>query len=92
MVPGISFGMKTVEIDPKGRIVIPKDIREQSGISTPGELLVTVEGEGKIALQSIEVNLRKAQRIGQKKLRSWTEDRHEEDRLASKLARQENPK
>jgi len=92
MVPSISFGMKTVEIDPKGRIVIPKDIREQSGISTPGELLVTVEGEGKIALQSIEVNLRKAQRIGQKKLRSWTEDRHEEDRLASKLARQENPK
>jgi AbrB family looped-hinge helix DNA binding protein len=84
--------MKIVEIDPKGRIVIPKDIREQSGISTPGELLVTVEGEGKIALQSIEVNLRKAQRIGQKKLRSWTEDRHEEDRLASKLARQENPK
>ncbi len=83
--------MPTVEIDPKGRIVIPKEVREESGISTPGELLVTVEGEGRIALQSVETNLRNAQRIGQRKLASWTEERHEEDKLAQELARRENP-
>jgi AbrB family looped-hinge helix DNA binding protein len=83
--------MKTVEIDAKGRLVIPKEVREQSGISTPGELLVTVEGVGKIGLQSAEANLRKAQQIGRKKLNSWRERAHEEDKLAQRLAREENP-
>lgn len=82
--------MKTVEIDAKGRLVIPKEVREQSRISVPGELLVTVEEIGKISLQSAEAKLRKAQRIGGKKLSSWREQRHEEDRLAQKLAREGN--
>jgi AbrB family looped-hinge helix DNA binding protein len=90
MGQNVCFGMKTVEIDTKGRVVIPKEIREESGISTPGELVVKVEGEGKISLQSIEMNLRKAQQIGRRKLSSWREGRHEEDKLALKLAREEN--
>ena len=73
--------MITVEIDSKGRVVIPKDVREQSGISAPSELVVTVEGEGRISLQSVEANLKNAQGIGRRKLRSWIEEQHEEDRL-----------
>jgi AbrB family looped-hinge helix DNA binding protein len=80
--------MKTVEIDEKGRVVIPKDVRVQSGISTPGQLLLTVEGSGKISLQSIETNLRRAQEIGRRKLSSWREERHDEDRLALRLTRE----
>jgi len=80
----------TVEIDSKGRVVIPKGVREQSGISAPGELLVTVEGVGKITLESAEASLQKAQRVGRKKLRSWSESRHEEDRLARELVREED--
>ncbi|MGA2460726.1 MAG: AbrB/MazE/SpoVT family DNA-binding domain-containing protein [Candidatus Bathyarchaeia archaeon] len=82
--------MITVEIDSKGRVVIPKGVREQSGISAPGELLVTVEGVGKITLESAEASLQKAQRVGRKKLRSWSESRHEEDRLARELVREED--
>lgn len=78
----MATGMRTVEIDQKGHVVIPKDIREQSGISTPSDLMVTVEGQGRITLRSVEANLRNAQQIGRKRLRSWTEERHEEDRLA----------
>jgi AbrB family looped-hinge helix DNA binding protein len=84
--------MRTVEIDPKGRVVIPKDIREQGGISTPGELMVTIEGVGRIALQSVEANLRRAQQIGRRKLSGWGEEQHAEDNLALKLARRENPR
>jgi len=73
--------MTTVELDSKGRVVIPKDIRKQSGISAPSELVVTVEGEGRISLQSVDVNLKNAQRIARRRLRCWTEERHEEDRL-----------
>jgi len=83
---GIS--LKTVEIDRKGRVVIPKDVREQSRITTPGELVVTAEGTGKITLQSPETSLKRAQEIGRKKLRSWVEDKHEEDELAHRLARE----
>ena len=73
--------MATVEIDSKGRLVIPKDVREQSEISVPSELVVIVEGVGRISLQSVEVNLKNAQQIGRKKLSSWVEERHEEDRV-----------
>jgi len=82
--------MKTIEIDPKGRVVIPKDVRERSGISAPGELVVTVEGTGKITLQSSEASLKRAQQVGRKKLRSWRESRHDEDKLAHELAREED--
>jgi AbrB family looped-hinge helix DNA binding protein len=82
--------MKTVEIDPKGRVVIPKAVREQSGISVPGELVVSVEGTGKITLLSSEISLKKAHQIGQKKLRTWNESRHDEDKLAHNLAREED--
>lgn len=82
--------MKNVEVDAKGRLVIPKEVREESGISAPCELLITVEGVGKIGLQSVEAKLRKAQQIGRKKLSSWIEGRHEEDKLARKLAREES--
>jgi AbrB family looped-hinge helix DNA binding protein len=74
--------MITVEIDSKGRVVIPRDVREQSGISAPSELVVSVEGEGRISLQSVEANLKNAQQIGRRKLGSWREELHEEDRLA----------
>jgi len=73
--------MILVEIDSKGRIVIPKDVRAQSRISVPGELVVTVEGEGRISLQSVEVDLKNAQQIARRRLRSWTEERHQEDRV-----------
>jgi bifunctional DNA-binding transcriptional regulator/antitoxin component of YhaV-PrlF toxin-antitoxin module len=84
--------MKTVEIDRKGRVLIPKDVRVQSGIMTPGQLVLTVEGLGKISLESTETNLKRAQEIGRKKLSSWREETHEEDRLALRLTREENPK
>ena len=84
--------MKTVEIDEKGRVVIPKDVRVQSGISTPGRLILTVEGSGKIGLQSIETNLRKAQEIARRKLSSWREEKHDEDRLALRLTREGKPR
>lgn len=82
--------MKTVEIDSRGRVVIPKDVREQSGISVPGKLMVSVEGTGKINLQSAQISLKKAHQIGQKKLRTWNESRHDEDKLAHKLTREED--
>jgi AbrB family looped-hinge helix DNA binding protein len=84
--------MKIVEIDEKGHVVIPKDVRAQNGISTPGRLLFTVEGSGKIGLQSIEVNLRRAQEIGRRKLFSWRGERHDEDRLALRLTRKGKPR
>jgi len=81
--------LKTVEIDRKGRVVIPKDVRERNGIRTPGELVVTIEGAGKITLQSAETSLKRAQEIGRKKLQSWAENKHKEDELAHRLAREE---
>jgi len=78
--------MKIAKIDRRGRIVIPRAIRFESRIQTPSKLVVGVEGPGKISLQSIETNSREAQQIGRRKLPGWKEEKHEEDRLALKLA------
>lgn len=48
--------MKIVEIDAKGRLVIPEEVREESGISAPGQLLVTAEGVENMVLQSAEAS------------------------------------
>ncbi len=79
-----------MEIDRKGRVVIPKDVRVQSGISAPGELVVFVEDEGKITLQAADAGLKKAQQVGRRKLRSWSESRHDEDKFAHRLASKED--
>ncbi|HXZ90991.1 MAG TPA: hypothetical protein VEG61_08005 [Candidatus Dormibacteraeota bacterium] len=39
--------MKTIGIDRQGSVVIPKDVREQSGTLVSGQLVVSVEGSAK---------------------------------------------
>ena len=60
------------EDDRQGRAVIPKDVREHSGTLVPGELGGGGRGNSKITLQSSEISLKKAHRIGKKKLGTWT--------------------
>ena len=68
---------ETASVDEKGRLVLPKKIREEAGIVPRSTLLVRISGAGRIELSNPDVLTQEAQRIGKKKLSGWREDEHE---------------
>jgi AbrB family looped-hinge helix DNA binding protein len=76
---------KAVVMDRKGRLVVPKDVREAAGIKAPASLVIEAEGEGRVALYSMEKKLERARQIGKKKLAGWVEEKHEATRFAERL-------
>jgi AbrB family looped-hinge helix DNA binding protein len=68
---------ETVSVDEKGRLVLPKKIREEAGIAPNSRVLVRISGAGKIELSDPNRLKEEAQRVGRKKLSGWREDEHE---------------
>jgi len=69
-----------VTIDKKGRIVLPKKIRESVEIRTPGKVLISSKGK-KIEIVPIDTRLLRAKRIASRKLRDWKEEEHRGEKL-----------
>jgi bifunctional DNA-binding transcriptional regulator/antitoxin component of YhaV-PrlF toxin-antitoxin module len=67
----------TISLDKKGRLVLPKKVREAAGISVETELLARASGAGRVELSDPEVLRTRAREIGAKKLSGWVEERHE---------------
>jgi len=72
---------ETVTIDDKGRLVLPKKIREEARIKANAVLLVDVIEEGHVELIDPEALMRKAREIATVKLQGWEEEDHEATRL-----------
>ncbi|MDG6988650.1 MAG: AbrB family transcriptional regulator [Nitrososphaerota archaeon] len=68
---------ETVSVDEKGRLVLPKRVREAAGIEPRAELLARVSGAGRVELFDPEVLNAKARKIGAEKLEGWREEDHE---------------
>lgn len=75
-------------MDRKGRLVVPKEVRDAARIVAPAALAVEAQGEGRVALYSLETKLTKARRIAKEKLTGWVEEEHEADRLAERLVKE----
>ena len=68
---------ETVSVDAKGRLVLPKKVREAAGIRGGAELLARVSEVGMVELSDPEVLRARAREIGAKKLEGWKEESHE---------------
>ncbi len=68
---------ETVSIDEKGRLVLPKKIREEAHIGFNTKLVVRASGVGRVELSDPKILTTKAQEIGGKKLAGWSEEEHE---------------
>ncbi len=79
---------ETVKLDKKGRLVVPKKIREETRIRIDTTLIARAKGEGQIELIDPSILLKKARAIGGKKLAGWREDVHEATKLLAKLAKE----
>lgn len=83
---------ESVSIDEKGRLVLPKKVREEAGIALGSKLLVRASGTGRVELSDPKVLTQQAQRIGRKKLSGWREEEHEATSyLLGKMKKHETP-
>ncbi len=76
---------ETTTIDKKGRLLIPKRIRDVAGISLPVNAVIRVREHGQIELIAVDLSMKKAREIARKKLAGWREEDHEADRAAARL-------
>jgi bifunctional DNA-binding transcriptional regulator/antitoxin component of YhaV-PrlF toxin-antitoxin module len=72
-------------MDKKGRIVIPKDVRDAASINVPAKLLAIAKDKGKIELIRVDVEMKTAKAIAKRKFAGWKEEEHEADSLAIEL-------
>ncbi len=81
---------KSLSMDEKGRIVIPKDVRDAAQIKVPAKLLAIARDKGRIELVIVDPSMKKAKAIATRKFAGWREKEHEADKLVLKLARRQN--
>lgn len=76
---------KSVNMDKKGRIVIPKDVRDAAKIRVPAKLLAIAKDRGKIELIIVDAGMKTAKAIAKRRFAGWREEDHEVDSLAIEL-------
>ncbi len=76
---------KSVNMDKKGRIVIPKDVRDAAKIRVPAKLLAIAKDRGKIELIIVDAGMKTAKAIAKRRFAGWKEEDHEADSLAIEL-------
>jgi len=76
-----------VNIDQKGRVVIPKSLREKASIKAPGKLLIVPKETGCVELVQVEEDLKRAKEIASKKLKDWKEEEHKGEKLLFAMVR-----
>lgn len=72
-------------MDRKGRIVIPKDVRDAAKIKAPAKLLAIAKDKGKIELIIVDASMKTAKAIAKRKFAGWREEYHKADSLAVEL-------
>jgi len=77
---------ETVTVDDKGRLVLPKRVREEARIKANTLLMVNIVEEGRVELIDPDVLMRKARIVATAKLKGWKEDDHEATRLITEMA------
>ncbi len=67
---------ETVSVDEKGRLVLPKEVREKARIGVNVKLIARASGVGRVELSDPKVLIAQAQEIGTKKLAGLKEEDH----------------
>ncbi len=78
---------QVVSVDERGRIALPKGVREKAGIKAPGRVVVWVRGDGVVEVYSYEKLLEDVRKRIGSKLRGWREEDHEASRVLEELVR-----
>ena len=74
-----------VRLDQRGRLVLPRDVREALGLNEGSRLLVKLREDGVIELIPLDSLYERVSSIFRRKLRNWREEDHEASRLLEEL-------
>lgn len=72
---------KVVNLDKKGRMIIPRKIMEKAKIKAPAKLLVLTKTPGHIEIVSVSEDLETSTKIASRKLKGWKEEEHRGEEL-----------
>lgn len=84
------FVSDTVTLDEKGRLVLPKKVREAAQIGPSTKLVARAKGVGAVELCDLGLLVARAQEIGARRLAGWREEDHETDALVFELAKRKH--
>ncbi len=74
-----------VRLDQRGRLVLPRDVREAIGLGEGSRLLVKLREDGVIELIPLDGLYERVSGVFRRKLRNWREEDHEASRLLEEL-------
>lgn len=66
-----------VQIDKRGRIIIPREIRRKIGIKPMDKMVVRIRSDGVIEVFPFDRLYREVSRVFEEKFRGWREESHE---------------
>ena len=72
-------------MDDRGRLVLPREVREAVGLGAGSRLLVRLRSDGVIELVPFDRLYEKVTRVFRERLRGWREEEHEAYKLLEKL-------
>ncbi len=81
---------ETVSVDSKGRLVLPKRVREKARIGVNIKLIAKASGVGRVELTDPRALITNAQEIGTKRLAGWKEEDHQATAYLLRALRQKN--
>ena len=76
---------RVVRLDDRGRLVLPRDLREAIGLREGSRLLVRLRDKSIIELIPLDELHARVMEVFRRKLREWREEDHEAARLIESL-------
>lgn len=80
-------GEYLVSVDDRGRVLLPREVRERLGIRGRDRLVLRLRSDGVIEMYRLEELRAAVEEVARRKLRGWREEDHEATRLLEVLAR-----
>ena len=76
-----------VTVDEKGRVVLPKELRERLSIRPRDKVVVRLREDGIVELYKFDELKAYVEEVADRKLSTWREEDHEATRLLERLVR-----
>ncbi len=76
---------RVVRLDQRGRLVLPRDVREAMGLDEGSRLLVKLREDGVIELIPLDGLYERVSSVFRKRLKDWREEDHEASRLLEEM-------
>ncbi|AEM39618.1 transcriptional regulator, AbrB family [Pyrolobus fumarii 1A] len=80
---------RVVRLDSRGRILLPREVREALGLREGSKIAIRVRSDNVIELVPLDKLYERVSRVFREKMRDWREEEHEATRVLEAVTRAE---